>query len=242
MKTLIVIPARMMATRFPNKPMALIKGKPMIEHVWDKAVKSKIGRVIVACCEKEVAECISSIGGEVILTNPDIPSGTDRVFSAIENDPDFLSFDSIINLQGDMPLINTNSIQKVNDAIKQGYDISTLVTNFSSINEMYNNNVTKAHVKWIKKEIIGEAVSFNKNIKIIGEKDIYHHVGIYGFTPQALTKFVKLNQSEHEKKYKLEQMRALDNDMTIGISYIKDVPISVDTYEDLINIEKLIKG
>ena len=242
MKTLIVIPARMMATRFPNKPMALIKGKPMIEHVWDKAVKSKIGRVIVACCEKEVAECISSIGGEVILTNPDIPSGTDRVFSAIENDPDFLSFDSIINLQGDMPLINTNSIQKVNDAIKQGYDISTLVTNFSSINEMYNNNVTKAHVKWIKKEIIGEAVSFNKYIKIIGEKDIYHHVGIYGFTPQALTKFVKLNQSEHEKKYKLEQMRALDNDMTIGISYIKDVPISVDTYEDLINIEKLIKG
>ena len=242
MKTLIVIPARMMATRFPNKPMALIKGKPMIEHVWDKAVKSKIGRVIVACCEKEVAECISSIGGEVILTNPDIPSGTDRVFSAIENDPDFLSFDSIINLQGDMPLINTNSIQKVNDAIKQGYDISTLVTNFSSINEIYNNNVTKAHVKWIKKEIIGEAVSFNKYIKIIGEKDIYHHVGIYGFTPQALTKFVKLNQSEHEKKYKLEQMRALDNDMTIGISYIKDVPISVDTYEDLINIEKLIKG
>ena len=105
---------------------------------------------------------------------------------------------------------------------------------------MYNNNVTKAHVKWIKKEIIGEAVSFNKNIKIIGEKNIYHHVGIYGFTPQALTKFVKLNQSEHEKKYKLEQMRALDNDMTIGISYIKDVPISVDTYEDLINIEKLI--
>ena len=96
MKTIVIIPARMASKRFPNKPMALIKNKPMIAHVWERAVKADVGRVLVACCEKEVAECISSIGGEVILTNPDIPSGTDRVFSAIENDPDFLSFDSVI--------------------------------------------------------------------------------------------------------------------------------------------------
>ena len=113
MKTLIVIPARMSSSRFPDKPMALLNSKPMILHVWERAIGSKLGRVLVACCEKEVAECIQSAGGEAILTDPKLPSGTDRVFEAIKDDNNFLQFDSIINLQGDMPNLDPNNIIKL---------------------------------------------------------------------------------------------------------------------------------
>ena len=242
MKTLIVIPARMSSSRFPDKPMALLNSKPMILHVWERAIGSKLGRVLVACCEKEVAECIQSAGGEAILTDPKLPSGTDRVFEAIKDDNNFLQFDSIINLQGDMPLIDIKSIKYVNDPIAQGYDISTLVTTFSSTYEMENDNITKAKVEWIRRNKIGEAVDFNKNINKIDGKNIYHHVGIYGFTPEALSQFVRLPPSKNEKKFKLEQLRALDNNMTIGVSFVKNIPISVDTYEDLLKAEKLIKS
>ena len=240
MKTLIVIPARMASLRFPNKPMALIDKKPMILHVWESAKKSKLGRVLVACSEQEVADCISSVGGEAILTDPNLPSGTDRVYAAIENDDDFFLTDSIINLQGDMPLIDSYSINEVNKTIIQGYDISTLVTSFSSTEERQNKNVTKTKVRWIKKEKIGEAVDFYKTSKTLTDKDVYHHVGIYGFIPTSLKKFVHLKQSKREKELKLEQMRALDNDMTIGVGYTKKIPISVDTKEDLMQVEREI--
>ena len=139
MKTLIVIPVRMAATRFPNKPMALIANKPMIIHVWEKAKYSNIGRVIVACCDKEVASCISSVGGESIMTDPNLPSGTDRIYAAIKNLDELMMFDSIINLQGDMPLVDPKDIKQVNEPIIQGYDISTLVTNFSNHQEKNNS-------------------------------------------------------------------------------------------------------
>ena len=241
MKILIVIPARMASIRFPDKPMALINKKPMILHVWERAKESNLGRVLVACCEEEVANCITSAGGEAILTDPSLPSGTDRVYAAIENDDDFLMNDTIINLQGDMPLIDALSIDQINKTITQGYDMSTLVTSFSSEKDRQNKNITKAEVKWIKKEKIGEALDFYKNKKEDSiDKNIYHHVGIYGFIPSSLKKFVHLQQTEREKDRKLEQMRALDNGMTIGVGYVENVPISVDTKEDLMQVERLI--
>ena len=240
MKTIIVIPVRMASVRFPNKPLALIDNKPMVLHVWERACEANLGRVIVACSEAEVKECINSVGGEAILTDPNLPSGTDRVFEAIKNEEDFFNIDSIINLQGDMPLINPHSIKKVNLPIIQGYDISTLVTSFSNLEEKNNNDVTKAKIKWIKKEEVGEAIDFNKNLKQIGENNVYHHVGIYAFKPDALKKFVNLKPSINENKLKLEQMRALDNNMTIGVSYDQNIPISVDTKEDLMHVERLI--
>ncbi len=135
MKTIIVIPARMASSRFPNKPMALINNKPMIAHVWERAIKADIGPVIVACCEEEVSSCIKSLGGDVMLTDPNIPSGTDRVYEAIKNMDLFQTLDSIINLQGDMPLIDPGTIKYVNSPIIQGFDISTLATSFSNENE-----------------------------------------------------------------------------------------------------------
>jgi len=240
MKTLILIPARMASSRFPNKPMALIYGKPMIQRVWEKAVESNLGDVIVACSENEVKDCITSLGGNAILTKPNLPSGTDRIFAAIKNNHNIAQYDSIINLQGDMPIINSQDIGKVNTPLIQGFDIGTLVTELTDI-QLKDINVTKAKIHWIKKNIIGQAFDFNKSA-IHDKYDSYHHVGIYSFRYETLKKFVSLPPSANEIEKKLEQWRALDAKMTIGVSYVKNIPISVDTKEDLIQVEKQVKN
>ena len=230
----------MASKRFPNKPMALISGKPMIQRVWEKAVSSKIGEVVVACSEKEVQECILSLGGKAILTNPNLPSGTDRIFEAIKKINDGDQFNSIINLQGDMPLINPRDIIKVNKPLSQGFDIGTLVTDITH-NQIKDKNITKARVDWIKEKDIGKAKDFFKLSDNI-EDNVYHHVGIYSFRYDSLKKFVSLPQSPLEIELKLEQMRALEAKMTIGVTYVKDVPISVDTKEELKYVEGIINN
>ena len=239
MKTIIIIPARMDAKRFPNKPMALIDGIPMIQRVWQQAINSSVDKVIVACSEKEVFDLIKSRGGEAVLTPPEIPSGTDRVFDALTKLNEVDQFDSIINLQGDMPIINPEDIKKVNIPLMQGFDIGTLVTNINKQEEI-NNNITKAQVNWIKKNYLGEAVNFYKPSK--GEMtNIYHHVGIYSFRFEILKKFVSAGPSKNEINHKLEQIRALDLKMSIGATFVENVPISVDTKEDLIQVENIVR-
>ena len=166
MKTVIIIPSRMASQRFPNKPMALIDGIPMIQRVWKQAIESNIGQVIVACCEKEVFQLINSLGGEAIMTRKDHPSGTDRIFEVIKNYPTKNQIDSIINLQGDMPIINPETIKKVNIPLAQGFEIGTLITNLS-LEEEKNENITKAKIDWIKKNNLGEAKDFYKTSKNI---------------------------------------------------------------------------
>lgn len=239
MKTIIIIPARMASQRFPNKPMALIDGIPMIQRVWEKAKLANIGEVVVACCEKIVFDKINSIGGTAIMTNPDLPSGTDRVYEIINNHPNANQFECIINLQGDMPLVNPNDIQKVSIPLIQGFDIGTLVTHISKEEEK-NINITKAKVSWIKRDNIGEAIDFYKKPKKI-LNNIYHHIGIYSFRIDSLKKFVDLKPSENELFHKLEQWRALDSNMTIGTKYIDESYFGVDTEEDLLKAENIIK-
>ena len=239
MKTIIIIPARMASQRFPNKPMALIDGIPMIQRVWEKAKLANIGEVVVACCEKIVFDKINSIGGTAIMTNPDLPSGTDRVYEIINNYPNANQFECIINLQGDMPLVNPNDIQKVSIPLMQGFDIGTLVTHISKEEEK-NINITKARVNWIKRENIGEAIDFYKKPKKV-LKNIYHHIGMYSFRINSLKKFVDLKPSENEIFHKLEQWRALDSNMTIGTKYIDESYFGVDTEEDLLKAENIIK-
>ncbi len=239
MKTIIIIPARMASQRFPNKPMALIDGIPMIQRVWEKAKLANIGEVVVACCEKMVFDKINSIGGTAIMTNPDLPSGTDRVYEIINNHPNANQFECIINLQGDMPLVNPNDIQKVSIPLMQGFDIGTLVTHISKEEEK-NINITKAKVNWIKRENIGEAIDFYKKPKKV-LKNIYHHIGIYSFRINSLKKFIGLKPSENELFHKLEQWRALDSNMTIGTKYIDESYFGVDTEEDLLKAENIIK-
>jgi len=242
MKTLIIIPVRMASTRFPNKPMAIINGKPMIQRVWEQAISSKIGDVIVACSEKVIFDHIKSLGGEAKMTDPNLPTGTDRIFVAAKNYMNINQYDSIINLQGDMPLINPNDIAQVNIPLQQGFDIGSLVTNLKGDVEANDKNITKAQVEWIKKETIGKAIDFNKNINLLKGSNLYHHVGIYSFKFEALKKFISLPLSKNERKRNLEQMRALDARMTIGVGYVQNIPIGVDTKEDLLQVEKIINS
>ena len=239
MKTAIFIPARMASIRFPNKPMAKINGIPMIERVWKQGIKSNLGDVYVACCEEEVFDLISSKGGKAIMTDPNIPSGTDRVFAAFSSLQNKNNYESIINLQGDMPLIDPKHIQSVNTPLENGYDIGTIATNLSSAEEK-NKNITKVFIDWKKIGVIGKSIDFYKSSKN-QLKDIYQHVGIYSFKPNALKRFVSLPASKNEIERKLEQLRALDAGIHIGITYVENVPISVDTSEDLMFIENILK-
>ena len=229
----------MASKRFPNKPMVLINGKPMIQRVWEQAIASKLGEVIVACSEKEIYDLIISLNGKAELTDPDLPSGTDRIYAAIQKQSNIKKYESIINLQGDMPLINPKDIGQVNIPLQQGYDIGTLVTSLENENEIKDNNITKVQIEWIKKEFIGKAIDFNKDINSLKGSLFYHHVGIYSFRYDTLEKFVSLPPSHNEKIRKLEQMRALDSNISIGVGYVKDVPNSIDTKEDLLEIERI---
>ena len=238
MKNVVIIPSRMASTRLPGKPLIEIDGIPMIQRVWQQAIASKIGDVFVACSEIEVHDLIVNNGGKAIMTDPNLPSGTDRVHSAflkIKNNKDI---DVIINLQGDMPLINPDHILKVIDPIKRNFAIGTLATNLND-NELNNPNVTKVEVDFKKNEV-AQALSFYREVTI-ANKNLYHHVGIYSYTPDSINTFINLPKSKNEIDLSLEQMRAMDSNIPIGVTYVPEVPISVDTKEDLINIETNIR-
>ena len=238
MKNVVIIPSRMASTRLPGKPLMAIDGIPMIQRVWQQAIASKIGEVFVACSEIEVHDLIVSNGGKAIMTDPNLPSGTDRVHSAflkIKNNKDI---DVIINLQGDMPLINPEHILKVIDPIKRNFAIGTLATNLND-NELNNPNVTKVEVDFKKNEV-AQALSFYREVTI-ENKNLYHHVGIYSYTPDSINTFINLPKSKNEIDLSLEQMRAMDSNIPIGVMYVPEVPMSVDTKEDLINIETNIR-
>jgi len=185
-----------------------------------------------------VHDLIVNNGGKAIMTDPNLPSGTDRVHSAflkIKNNKDI---DVIINLQGDMPLINPEHILKVIDPIKRNFAIGTLATNLND-NELNNPNVTKVEVDFKKNEI-AQALSFYREVTI-ENKNLYHHVGIYSYTPDSINTFINLPKSKNEIDLSLEQMRAMDSNIPIGVTYVPEVPMSVDTKEDLINIETNIR-
>ena len=239
MKTVIIIPARMASQRFPNKPMVNIAGVPMIERVWRQGVKANIGDVFVACSESEVFDHISSIGGNAIMTDPNLPSGTDRIFAAYSLLKNKDEYESIINLQGDMPLIDPENIKSVNFPLINGFEIGTICTNISE-NEEKNKNITKVLIDWKKLKTLGNSVDFYKSSKKI-LLNTYQHVGIYSFKPTALKRFITLPPSKNEVERKLEQLRALDSGMKIGITYVDNIAISVDTGEDLKIIENIIK-
>ena len=238
MKTIIMIPSRMASSRFPGKPMVKINGKPMIQRVWEQAINCNIGDVVVACSENEVFDLITNLGGKAILTNPNLPSGTDRIYSALTKMPEHKEFDFVINLQGDMPIIKPQQIKKVINPLKHKYSIGTLATNLKK-DEVSNKNVTKVSVKWDKNNI-GQAKEFFRYKNIIDE-NTFHHVGIYSYTINSIKDFVKLPSSKNEKLLKLEQYRAMDAGIGIGVTLVNNIPPSIDTKEDLNLIETIIR-
>ena len=228
----------MASTRFPGKPLVKIDGIPMVQRVWQQATKSKVGEVYVACSEKEVYDLIKSLGGNAILTNPNLPSGTDRVHSAFEQIKNSSNINSIINLQGDMPLIEPEHIKKVIEPLKNNYSLGTIATSLKD-SERMNPNVTKVLINW-KKSSLGEATSF---FRVSNDKNhnIYHHVGIYSYSVDLLKRFINLPKSANEMKLNLEQYRAMDAGIKIGVVHVPEIPPSIDTKEDLITVESIIK-
>ena len=238
MKTIIMIPSRMASSRFPGKPMVKINGKPMIQRVWQQAINCNIGDVVVACSENEVFDLITNLGGKAILTNPNLPSGTDRIYSALTKMPEHKEFDFVINLQGDMPIIKPQQIKKVINPLKHKYSIGTLATNLKK-DELSNKNVTKVSVEWDKNNI-GQAKEFFRYKEKIDE-NTFHHVGIYSYTIKSIIDFVKLPTSKNEKLLNLEQYRAMDAGIGIGVTLVNNIAPSIDTKEDLNLIETIIR-
>lgn len=232
MKNLIIIPARLESTRLPNKPLADINGESMIAHVYKRAKEANIAHVIVAAGNVEIKEAIETIGGEAILTNPDHASGSDRIYEALNKYDKESKFDTIINLQGDLPNIHKDALSKIVSLLESSNaDISTLGVKISSEEEFLNPNIVKAYVKNISESNYVD--DFDRRFDIGKENFLYHHVGIYGYKRKALEAFIEFDQSEAEVERKLEQMRAIENGMKIVLGLIDELPISVDTQEDL---------
>ena len=232
--TVIIIPTRLEAKRFPNKPLAKINNIPMIIHVLNRAKESKVGDVFVATPDKEVFDIIKKNKGNAFLTKQDHSSGSDRIYEVylkeLEN-----KVDLIINLQGDMPNIKPSSISKLNDLMrKNNSDIGTLASILKNKEEIFEPNIVKVEVeKELKNNEFLEAKDFFRTKKDLKDKKIYHHIGIYAFTNVALSKYVKLSRSTLEIERNLEQMRALENGIKIKVGLCSSAPLGVDTEQDL---------
>ena len=233
----IVIPARRAATRLPDKPLADIAGKPLIQHVWERAMEADLGPVIVAVDDAEIADVIQQAGGIAILTDSALPSGSDRIAAALaEYDPN-QKYQHLINLQGDLPDLDPRAISVLADLLKTGrYALTTLVAP-ATPEEVQRSQVVKAAIAWHETALCGtatgDALYFSRAAIPHGETTKWHHIGLYGWQRDALTRFVGLPPSPLEISEKLEQLRALEAAMPIGVGMLDSAPGGVDTPEDL---------
>ncbi|MCC9620949.1 3-deoxy-manno-octulosonate cytidylyltransferase [Thalassospira sp. MA62] len=238
----VVIPARMASTRLPNKPLADICGAPMIVQVWRRACEAKIGPVIVACAEQEIADVVTKAGGIAVLTDPDLPSGSDRVHQALQSfDPEG-KHDAVVNVQGDLPTIDAADIRAVFDPLDDpNVDIATLAAEIKRAEERDNPNVVKA-VAAFGSGRVARALYFTRATAPYGDGPLYHHIGLYTYRRTALDRFVTLPPAELEQREKLEQLRALENGMVIAVALVDGVPLGVDTQEDLERARLVLGG
>jgi 3-deoxy-manno-octulosonate cytidylyltransferase (CMP-KDO synthetase) len=232
--TLIVIPSRMTSTRLPGKPLADIGGEAMIVQVWRRARESGAGAVLVAVAEEEIAAAVRAAGGDTVLTDPDLLSGTDRVAQAVGlRDPE-RRFGFIVNLQGDLPTLDPAAIGACLAPLADPHvDIATLASEIRDAEEARNPNVVKAIADLGPDRPVAVASDFRRDIDSAGGGTLWHHIGIYAFRRAALERFVLLAPSEREKSRRLEQMRALDAGMTIAVVRVDSAPFGVDTPADL---------
>jgi len=232
--SIVIIPARLGSQRLPDKPLADIAGEPMIVHVWRRAIEADIGPVIVACAEKSIADAINSVGGKAVLTRPDHPSGSDRIHEALMLfDPDG-DYDSVVNVQGDLPTIDPAVISAVLQPLQdQEVDMATLAAEITDPDERTDPNVVKAVVDFAPGARIGRALYFSRAAIPAGDGPLLHHIGLYAFRREALAQFVTLPESPLEKRERLEQLRALAAGMRIDVALVDTVPDGVDTPADL---------
>lgn len=238
---MIAIPARMASERLPGKPLADINGRPMIAHVLDRAREADIGPVVVACAEAEIADAVAASGGHAVLTDPAHPSGSDRIWEAVNRFDSQGVHDVVVNVQGDLPTLDPQAIRRslapLNDS---GCDIATLVAEISDDDERQNPNVVKAAVNFADGETIGRALYFSRATVPAGDGPHYHHIGLYAYRRSALGRFVALPPGGLEKRERLEQLRALEAGMRIDAALVDTVPLGVDTPADLARAADLL--
>ncbi|HVZ91001.1 MAG TPA: 3-deoxy-manno-octulosonate cytidylyltransferase [Rhizomicrobium sp.] len=241
MKPIVLIPARMASTRLPAKPLADIAGQPLIVRVWRQAMAAGIGPVVVAAAEHEIREAIEIAGGRAVMTDPALPSGSDRIFAALERIDTAYAHDVVVNLQGDLPALDPAHIRAVVDALAaSGADMATLAAEIEDEADRSNPNVVKAVVAWDVSGARGRALYFTRARAPHGGGPLFHHVGLYAYRREALARFVALEPSPLEMREKLEQLRALEAGMSIAVALIDEVPLSVDTPEDLARARRLL--
>lgn len=232
-KTIVLIPARLAATRLPNKPLADICGEPMIVHVWRRATEAGIGPVAIATDAPEIADAVKRAGGEAVLTRSDHASGSDRIFEALQKlDPNGI-YDTVVNVQGDLPTVDPEAIAASVLPLQDAeVAITTLVAEIRIEEERTNPNV----VKMIGAETAPgrfRALYFTRATAPYGDGPLYHHIGLYGYRRPALERFVSMQPSQLERRERLEQLRAIEAGMRIDAVLVDDVPLGVDTPDDL---------
>jgi 3-deoxy-manno-octulosonate cytidylyltransferase (CMP-KDO synthetase) len=232
---LIVIPSRLAATRLPRKPLLDLAGLPMVLHVLARGLEAQLGPVVVAAADAEIAFAVENAGGRAVLTDPALPSGTDRVLAAVDEIDPGHQFDLVVNLQGDMPEVDPADLGRaLAPVIEDGCDIGTLVVPTEDARERDNPNCVKAVVSFVDDgQTRGRALYFTRAAAPSGPGPVQHHVGIYAFRRDALERFCDLAPSPLERRERLEQLRALEAGMSIGVRRIGAAPPGIDTAEDL---------
>jgi 3-deoxy-manno-octulosonate cytidylyltransferase (CMP-KDO synthetase) len=239
---LIVIPARLASTRLPNKPLAELCGAPMIVQVYRRAVEAGIGPVLVAADGPEIAQAVREAGGEAVVTDPDLPSGSDRIFAALQGWDPGRRYETIVNLQGDLPTIDPASVRaSLAPLADRSVDIATLAARISRVEERADPNGVKAVGSPIGPTRL-RALYFTRATAPWGEGDLFHHIGLYAYRRAALERFVSLPPSSLEKREKLEQLRALEAGMRIDVEIVEAVPLGVDTPHDLERAREILDG
>ena len=242
MNPIVVIPARMAATRLPGKPLADIGGRPMILRVLDQARAAGVGPVAVAAGDPEIVQAVKAAGGQAVLTDPALPSGSDRILAALaEIDPEG-RHDVVINLQGDMPFVEPGVLKACADLLQAqaSCDIATVVAKITVAEELSDIAVVKAAVSFQPGGTVGPALYFSRNLIPSGPGDHYHHIGIYAFRRAALRRFVTLKPTVLELRERLEQLRAIENGMRMAAALVDTIPLGVDTPSDLDRARRLL--
>jgi 3-deoxy-manno-octulosonate cytidylyltransferase (CMP-KDO synthetase) len=228
MKPIIIIPARMGSTRLPDKPLADIGGLPMIVRVAQLAAQSKLGEVVIACDGAAIADVAEKAGFKAVITDPALPSGSDRIFAALESIDHKGDYDTVINVQGDLPTLDPSILAKALALLENPeVDIATLAAVITDTHERTDPAVVKAILSGSR------ALYFTRATAPSGEGLLYHHIGLYAYRRAALARFVALPPSPLEQREKLEQLRALEAGMRIDVAIVDVVPLGVDTPETL---------
>jgi 3-deoxy-manno-octulosonate cytidylyltransferase (CMP-KDO synthetase) len=239
-KPIVLIPARMAATRLPGKPLLKIAGEPMIVHVWRRAMEAGIGPVVVTAPDPEVIAAVEAAGGQAQLTGIEHQSGSDRIFEALGRLDPKGQYDAVINVQGDLPVLDPETIRATFRLLADPkVDIATPVA-LAAENERENPNVVKA-VFEPRGERDGKALYFTRLPAPSGAGPLYHHIGVYAYRRAALKAFVAAPQSALEKRERLEQLRALAIGLTIHVAVVDTVPLGVDTQADLDRARALLE-